>query len=244
MSVSGTCPDSDSCLKEVAMSIPDYQVVMLPLLKLTADGKEHHIRDAVNILAEQFGLTEQERKELLPSGIDRIFDNRIGWARTYLKKAGLIAYPKRGYFKATERGQNVLAQNLPKINVAFLKQYPEFVEFSAAKKTPIIDIVNTDGPEVSNGTPEETLGAGYVKLRKQIESELLVRVKACAPEFFERLVVTLLTTMGYGGSLADAGRAIGLASSRCRSGSAAPEESSLDSTCAKAAHTLPRRALA
>ena len=87
------------------MPIPDYQSVMLPLLKFAADGKEHHIRDTINFLVEQFKLTEEQRKELLPSGVDRIFDNRIGWARTYLKKAGLIAYPKRGYFKVTERGQ-------------------------------------------------------------------------------------------------------------------------------------------
>lgn len=192
------------------MPIPDYQAVMLPLLKIAADGKEHQIQDATNALAEQFGLTDEERKELLPSGVDRVFRNRIGWARTYLKKAGLIDYPKRGYFKATERGQKVVAQNLPKIDVRFLKQYPEFIEFYAAKK-PTTDAraEEPDSPDVSNETPEEALAAGYLKLRKQIESDLLARVKSCAPDFFEQLVVTLLTTMGYGGSLADAGRAIG-----------------------------------
>jgi restriction system protein len=192
------------------MPIPDYQSIMLPLLKMAGDGKEHRIRDAINDLAAQFGLSEQERKELLPSGVDRIFDNRIGWGRTYLKKAGLIGYPKRGYFQITEQGQNILAKAPPKINVAFLKQFPEFVEFSTAKKsTGDGSVAELDGQEASNGTPEETLAAGYLKLRKQIESDLLARVKECAPEFFERLVVTLLTTMGYGGSLADAGRAIG-----------------------------------
>ncbi|PYX40181.1 MAG: hypothetical protein DMG83_27115 [Acidobacteria bacterium] len=109
------------------MPIPDYQSLMLPLLNIAADGKEHHIRDAINNLAGQFGLTEEERKELLPSGVDRIFDNRIGWARTYLKKAGLIEYTKRGYFRATDRGKSIVAQKLPRIDVAFLKQYPEFV---------------------------------------------------------------------------------------------------------------------
>lgn len=193
------------------MPIPDYQSVMLPLLNFAGDGKEHHIRDAINTLADQFKLTEEERKELLPSGVDRIFDNRIGWARTYLKKAGLIEYPKRGYFKITERGQRIIARKLPRIDVAFLKQYPEFVEFFAPKK-PATDtgaVVEPEGGEVSSVTPEEALAAGYLKLRKQIESDLLARVKACAPDFFERLVVMLLTTMGYGGSLADAGRAIG-----------------------------------
>jgi len=193
------------------MPIPDYQTVMLPLLNLAADAKDHHVRDAINALANQFKLTEEERKELLPSGVDRVFDNRIGWARTYLKKAGLIEYPKRGYFRITERGQRIIAQKPPRIDVAFLKQYPEFLDFFAAKKS----VAGSEGtaepesPEVASVTPEEALAAGYLKLRKQIESDLLTRVKACAPEFFERLVVMLLTTMGYGGSLADAGRAIG-----------------------------------
>src|SRR5437870_1145619 len=164
------------------MPIPDYQTVMLPLLKVAADGKEHHIRDAIDTLGNQFGLTEQERKELLPSGVDRIFDNRIGWARTYLKKSGLIEYPKRGYFKATERGQNIIAKKVPQIDVAFLKQYPEFVEFWAAKKpaTATEEETASESPEVSSVTPEEALAAGYLKLRKQIESDLLARVKECA----------------------------------------------------------------
>jgi len=107
---------------------------MLPLLKVAADGKEHHVRDAINTLAKQFGLTEEERKALLPSGVDRVFDNRIGWARTYLKKSGLIDYPKRGYFKATERGLQVISRNVPKVDVAFLRQSPEFLEFYTTKK--------------------------------------------------------------------------------------------------------------
>jgi restriction system protein len=192
------------------MPIPDYQSVMLPLLKVAGDGKEHHIRDVINNLAAQFGLTEEDRKELLPSEVDRIFDNRIGWARTYLKKAGLIDYPKRGFFQITERGKKILGEAPSKINIAFLKQFPEFLEFYTAKKsTGDASGADSEGQEVLIGTPEETLAIGYLKLRKQIESDLLANVKACAPDFFERLVVKLLTTMGYGGSLSDAGRAIG-----------------------------------
>src|SRR5437870_11416148 len=173
------------------MPIPDYQTVMLPLLKLAADGKEHHIRDAINALADQFGLTEEERKELLPSGVDRVFRNRIGWARTYLKKAGLIEYPKRGYFRVTERGQAVIARRLPRIDVAFLKQYPEFLEFYAASKTVTAadEAAESDRTKVSSATPEEAFAAGNLKLRKQIKSEFLARVKACAQYFFERLMV-------------------------------------------------------
>lgn len=194
---------------ELLMSIPDYQSVMLPLLKIAADGKDHHIREAIDTLAQQFQLTEDDLRELLPSGVYRVFDNRVGWARTYLKKAGLIEYPKRGFFRTTERGLQVISQNIPGIDVAFLKRYPEFVEFHTTKKT-----ISSSGAEEFDAsevtqTPEEALAAGYLKLRKQIESDLLARVKECTPDFFERLVVKLLTTMGYGGSLADAGRAIG-----------------------------------
>jgi restriction system protein len=189
------------------MAIPDYQTVMLPLLKFASDGKEHQIREAVNSLADQFKLTETERRDTLPSG-GGIFDNRVGWARTYLKKAGLFTYPKRTHFQITQRGQEALSKRPTKVDVKFLRQFPEFVEFQAPKR-------EDDGPilpgvhEESNETPEELLASGYLKLRKQLESDLLARVKACSPDFFEKLVVRLLTAMGYGGSLADAGKAIG-----------------------------------
>jgi restriction system protein len=186
------------------MPIPDYQTLMLPLLKVAADGKEHPVREAINTLAGQFGLTDEERKELLPSGTDSVFDNRVGWARTYLKKANLIEYSKRGCFQITDRGKKVIGKKPAKINVAFLRQFPEFLEFQSPNKTVI-----ADPPGEPNETPEELLASGYVKLRKQVEADLLARVKSCPPEFFERLVVRLLTTMGYGGSLADAGKAIG-----------------------------------
>jgi restriction system protein len=190
------------------MAIPDYQSVMLPLLTLVSDGKEHQIREAVNALADRFKLTKTERKDVLPSGIGGIFENRVGWARTYLKKAGLLTYPKRSHFQITERGRSVLGENPKRIDVKFLRQFPEFMEFQNAKK-----LDGEEGAaethEESSDTPEELLASGYLKLRKQLESDLLARVKSCTPEFFERLVVRLLTTMGYGGSLADAGKAIG-----------------------------------
>jgi restriction system protein len=190
------------------MAIPDYQTLMLPLLKFVADGKEHHVREAVAALAKEFSLTEDELKERLPSGVDAVFRNRIGWAGTYLKKAGLLEYPKRGFIKITERGETALAQKPPKINVAYLKQFAEFVEFHGGKQTGG-KIVAPEPPDDSNQTPKELLESGCRKLRKQVESDLLATVKACSAEFFENLVVELLTTIGYGGSRADAGKAIG-----------------------------------
>lgn len=192
------------------MAIPDYQSLMLPLLKIAADGKEHSKREALNLLSKQFGLTDDELKEILPSGSQAVFDNRVGWARTYHKKAGLIEYTQRGHFQITERGKSVLARNPPIVNVAFLRQFPEFLEFHRAKRTDSAadsEVISED----QAGTPEELLASGYLKLRQQVEAEVLSRVKNCPPEFFERLVVKLLTTIGYGGSLADAGKALGKA---------------------------------
>lgn len=189
------------------MAIPDYQSVMLPLLNLTADGNEYRFRDAISKLADKFGLSDDERKETLPSG-GLIFDNRVGWARTYLKKAGLLCYPKRLFIQITERGRNVLSEKPKSIDVKLLRRFPEFMDFQAPKKLGKEESA-VDLQDDSSETPEELLASGYLKLRKQLESDLLDRVKSCTPEFFERMVVRLLTTMGYGGSLADAGKAIG-----------------------------------
>jgi restriction system protein len=199
------CPQS----KET-MPIPDYQTLMLPLLKIAGDGKVHTKRDAVNELAVQFGVSEAERKELLPSGKQEVFDNRVGWARTYLKMAVLISYVQRGQFQITERGQSVLAKNPPRIDVAYLRQFPEFLEFHKSSRTTAVAAENE--PEVTvaeTDSPDDLMATGYLNRRRQIEQDVLAKVKSCSPEFFERLVVKLLTAMGYGGSLADAGKAIG-----------------------------------
>lgn len=188
--------------------IPDYQTLMLPLLKLAGDGAVHSKRDTVPELASQFGLTEEEQKELLPSGKQEIFDNRVGWARTYLKKALLIDYVQRGQFRITERGKQVLAENPFRIDNAFLGRFPEFVEFKR-RSQPVETGKSTSVVAAETDTPDDLMATGYLNRRRQIEEDALERVKSCSPEFFERLVVKLITAMGYGGSLADAGRAIG-----------------------------------
>jgi restriction system protein len=191
------------------MAIPDYQSLMLPVLKIAEDGNEHNTREAITQLAKQFGLTDAERKQMLASGLASVFDDRFGWARYYLKRAGLLQNPRRGYFQVTERGKTVLAQNPSRIDVKLLRQFPEFEDFYNPKKAAGDEPIHEPEEGSSVETPEELLASGYLKLRKQLEFDLLARVKACPPEFFERLVVLLLTTMGYGGSLADAGKAIG-----------------------------------
>lgn len=195
------------------MPIPDYQTLMLPLLRIAADGQEHRFREVVEALAEQYGLTDEERTTLLPSGTSPIFDNRVGWARTYLKQAGVIESKRRGYFSITERGKDLLAQNPSRIGISTLDQYPEFAIFRQRKvadpSTSGNNVPSTEPSSVGEATPEESFAQAYEKLRANLEAELLAQVKASTPSFFERLVIDLLVAMGYGGSLADAGQVLG-----------------------------------
>jgi restriction system protein len=195
------------------MPIPDYQTLMLPLLRLAADGQEHAMRDAIERLAADFHLTDQERRELLPSGQQPTFDNRAHWARTYLRQAGLLDSPRRGYFAVTPRGQEVLAKSPTRIDVAFLSQFPEFLEFrtrrpAAEKPAPRVRH-EAEGSRTEVETPEEAVEGAYRDLREALAKELIQQVRAATPAFFERLVVELLVRMGYGGSRKDAGQAIG-----------------------------------
>jgi restriction system protein len=187
---------------------------MLPLLHLAGDGAEHRFRDAVESLAQHLGVTNEERSEMLPSGSAPLFDNRVGWARTYLKQAGLIASPKRGVFRITERGEALLKTNPNKIDAGVLDQFEEFRSFrsrrretSASQDEQAPPLLESD-PR-SDQTPEDQLAAAYRRLRNNLEFELLDQVKNATPAFFERLVIDLLVAMGYGGSRQDAGRAIG-----------------------------------
>lgn len=187
------------------MGVPNFQSIMLPLLKFSSDKKEHSSRKSIEYLSKEFDLTEEDRKELLPSGTQAVFDNRVGWSRTYLKKAGLLESKKRGYFNITDEGLKVLEQNPPKIDIDFLMQFPGYVEFRTGVKK---DISKTESSK-EDLTPEESLEYSYQKLRDNIAQELITNVKSCSPEFFEKLVVDLLINMGYGGSRRDAGEAIG-----------------------------------
>ena len=188
------------------MTIPDYQSIMLPLLELASDGQEHSLRQTIETLSEQFGLSHEERGELLPSGRQPTFDNRVGWARTYLKKAGLLESTRRGYFRITKRGRGILEKQPSEINTAYLRQFPEFVEFQTPKQTE----EEKPRPELDDSvTPEEEIEAAYQTLRDALITELLETVKSCSPAFFEQLVVDLLVKMGYGGTRKDAGQAIG-----------------------------------
>jgi restriction system protein len=190
------------------MAIPDFQTIMLPFLKFSGDGRVHSKHETVEYLADAFDLTEEERKELLPSGKQGLFDNRVAWAKTYMKQAKLIDSPKWGLFAITERGKRVLAENPEKINVKYLEQFPEFLEFRQRKKEKEKEEIGPKDLE-GNINPEEALENAYQELQENLASELLENIKKCPSDFFERLVVDVLIKMGYGGSRKEAGRAIG-----------------------------------
>ncbi len=188
------------------MAIPDFQTIMLPLLQYFGDEKEHQLRETIDAMARQFGLTDGERREILPSGRP-VFENRVGWARTYLKKAGLLEATRKGYYKITERGLQVLKESPKRIDVSYLKRFPEFIEFQMLRREKEESKEDKDLEE--NLTPEERIESAYQSLRQNLAVDILQQVKNCSPAFFEKLVVDLLINMGYGGTRKDAGEAIG-----------------------------------
>jgi restriction system protein len=189
--------------------IPDYQKLMLPLLKLTAEGREHKYRDLVESLADEFHLSDNERNEMLPSGNQPLFHNRVGWAKIYLKKAGLLDSPKRATFVITELGKQTIERNLDRIDNHYLSQFPSFQEFINRSHNVVESNEEAVLETMENQTPEESLEKSYQSIRESLASELLCKIIELSPVFFERLVVDLLVKMGYGGSMKDAGKAIG-----------------------------------
>ena len=184
---------------------------MLPLLKYLSDNKEHSLSETHDALAGKFNLSEQDLKELLPSGQQTIFRNRLGWARTYMKKAGLLISTKRAHFKISDKGLELLKESPSYINSKFLTRYDDFVKFKSTKKTKD-NITSAKEDILQNNldqTPEESLEYSFQRLNSELSKEVLDIVKSCSPAFFENLVVDLLIAMGYGGSRKDAGQAMG-----------------------------------
>lgn len=194
-----------------AVSIPDYETLMLPLLKRIADGRVRVLRDVMSELADEFKLTDDDRAQLLPSGGTLTFASRVGWAKTYLKKAELLLQPKRGMVQISPKGVTLLAQNPPNIDSKFLEQFEAFKIFRTAGRATQDDTVAAvqDRVLAPEQTPDEVMEAANLQLRAALSDEVLERVKASPPAFFEQLVVQLLIRMGYGGSREEAGRAVG-----------------------------------
>ncbi len=195
------------------MAIPDYQTLMLPVLKVAGDGQEHRIGDVVNQLARNFGLTEEEQQQILPSGRQATFANRVGWAKTYLVQAGLLEATKRAHFKITDRGKKCLAEGPQRIDVEYLSQFAEFVQFKERGRAPGTE-ASTSASETSpvplqSETPDELLRSTVKQIETALKKELLDRIHAAPPAFFESLIVALLLAMGYGGSREEAGKIVG-----------------------------------
>lgn len=191
------------------MNIPTFQQIMLPLLKFANDEKDHTLREAIEYISSYFNISEEDRRILLPSGVQPIIDNRVSWANTFLKKAGLLESPKWSYFRITNQGLKVLSENPSELSVNYLKRFPQFKEFSSNKKSQNFKSEKNDIPEHTEKTPQEVMDAGYQEIRNSLAQELIGLVKQSSPRFFEQLVVELLLAMGYGGSRKEAGKAVG-----------------------------------
>lgn len=192
------------------MSIPDYQSLMLPVLVASSEG-EVRISQVVEHLADKLGLSPEERGELLSSGKQTVFSNRVHWAKTYLNKAHLVEITRRGHFKITPRGEDILRSNPPAIDNNFLKQFEEFRDFvgksgadGAENNHTVVSTI-----EDQKQTPDEIMRSAHRQIEAALEQDLLDRIRAAPPDFFERLIVNLLLSMGYGGSTGNAGRALG-----------------------------------
>lgn len=194
------------------MAVPDFQTLMLPVLRLFANGQERGLRDAADPIAQEFRLTHDDMTAALPSGRQTRFRNRIAWAHNYLKQSGLLESPRRGVYRITERGQSALRSGVNKIDINFLSQYPEFLEFRSRGGASEDDAGQSSAvvaPAQTDLTPDELVRAGYDRLHESLRAQLLERIKQASPEFFENLVIELLVAMGYGGSRDDAARVVG-----------------------------------
>lgn len=192
------------------MAIPDYQTLMLPVLKVTADGAEHQMKDLISALINNYDMSDEEKTQLLPSGTTHVFGSRVAWAKTYLKQAGLLKSPRRGIFQITLEGQKLLSSNPSHIDNELLNKYQAFKDFRDRSRAEPAVSGTASVPELSlQQTPEDAMATAYKRLRSELEAELLEQVKASSPTFFEQMVVDLIVAMGYGGSRQDAGRAVG-----------------------------------
>jgi restriction system protein len=197
------------------MAVPDFQSLTLPVLTEFSDGGEHATKDIRIRVAERLQLTSEDVAEILPSGGQTRFANRVAWAHIYLKRAGLLGSTRRGIYQITPRGQKVLANPPQQITLQFLERFPEYLEFKRRSRS--VDSESQSAASVTESdtsgavvlTPDEQIRAGYQLLRANLATQILERVRQASPLFFERLVVKLLVEMGYGGSYADAAQVVG-----------------------------------
>lgn len=182
------------------MAIPDFQTLMLPLLKLLADKQEHAMREVTTSLSDQFHLTEEDRNLLSEVSGQGVMYNRTAWAKTYLKRAGLIEQPKRGFFKISASGEKVLKTPPSAINLKFLEQFPKYIAARNNQGQSEITPLPTEVAVIKSATPDELIASGVKSIRDNLVSEILEQIRIGTPFFFEKLVVNLFVKMGYGGA--------------------------------------------
>ena len=191
--------------------IPKFNEIMKPLLQFVADGNTYHIHELINLLVDHFrketNITDEELKKLLKSGRQSVFDNRVGWAKTYLLKAKLIESPKKAHVKITDRGTEVLKEDLKEISVKYLRKFPEFCEFIEKKESK--DIYDKEDDLDVNVSPEELVLRGIEQINNYLKEELLEKILSLEPEFFEKFVVELVVKLGYGGSFDEVAEVLG-----------------------------------
>lgn len=221
------------------MSIPDFQALMRPVLEIHADGRDHERAPLRKELAERFELSGDEQAELLPSGNQRVFDNRLGWALTYMTKAELLIRPRRGVTRITDRGRQVLQQHPDRVDRSVLNQFDEFRGFLSRPNTP------TDEPATTrdDDTPEEAIERAHEQLTAALAEAALEKVLDADPAFFEQLVVDVLLAMGYGGSKAEAGERLGRAGDEGLDGVIREDRLGLDAIYLQAKRWDPSRAV-
>lgn len=186
------------------MAVPDFQSFFKPLLHFASDGREHSVKEAREAIAKTMAISEEDIQELLASGIQTKFDNRIAWAKSYFVQAKLFESSRRGYFKITQRGLDLYRQNHERIDIKTLNQFPEFVEFHKGRPSP-----REEREPAASETPEELLEKAYESIRSNLAGQILDRIGNNSSHFFEKLVIDLMVSIGYGGSRADAGKSIG-----------------------------------
>jgi restriction system protein len=198
------------------MAVPDFQFLMLPVLQEYADGNERLSRDVRTAIASRLGLTAEDIAERLPSSSQTRLANRVAWAHSYLRQAGLLESRRRGHYRITDRGQQVLAVPPPRIDIRFLERFPDFQEFRARKGTRSGSTLESEPMGIAAAedlnavvTPDEQVRAAAALVKANLAAQLLERVKQGSPSFFENLVVDLLVAMGYGGSHEDAAKVVG-----------------------------------
>ena len=191
------------------MTIPDFESCMLPLLRAVQDGNEWTMKDVTSRLCDEFDLSSDEREEMLPSGKVRVIVNRVGWAKSYIKEAGLVAPIRRGVIRITDEGKSVLDENPDQIDMNYLLRFPSYVAWRDRRKTTSPSASTPEVVPATASTPDDLIVQAYEELHDALAEELLQQVKDMSDKFFERLVVELLVAMGYGGSIDDAGKAVG-----------------------------------